>query len=139
MSRMMTPSPSSVKKEMAAMGEGETILNYTRQIDMFVAAGSDPVAAKAALGDLRAVLRGPWGFRPERLFTEEDLGRISHPTLLIWGDRDPIGDPEVARQASTLFPNAQIEVLPTGHGPWLGEPNRTADLITGFLEADHNQ
>ena len=120
------------------MGEGETILNYPRQIDMFVAAESDPVATKAGLDEIRA-LGGPWGFRPERRFTEEDLARVSHPTLLIWGDRDPFGDPEVARHATTLFPNAQLEVLPTGHGPWLGEPNRTAELITDFLEADHNQ
>jgi pimeloyl-ACP methyl ester carboxylesterase len=133
----ITPSPSSVKREMKAMGEGETILNYPLQIDAFVAAGSDPVASKTVLDEFRVYLRGPWGARPERLFTEEDLRRVSHPTLLVWGDRDPLGGPEAARQAAASFPNAHLEVLAAGHGPWLGEPNRTGQLITDFLNGDH--
>jgi pimeloyl-ACP methyl ester carboxylesterase len=132
----MTPSPSSVKREMAAMGEGETILNYPGQIDAFVAAGSDPVANKTVLDEFRVYLRGPWGARPERLFTEDDLGRVSHPTLLIWGDRDPLGGPGAARRAAASFPNAHLEVLPAGHGPWLGEPQRTGQLVTNFLNED---
>ena len=132
----MTPSPSSVKREMAAMGEGGTIVNYPLQIDAFVAAGSDPVAAKAVLDEFRVYIRGPWGARPERLFTAEELGRVSQPTLIIWGDRDPLGGPEVARQAANLLPNSQVEVLSAGHGPWLGEPERVGQLVTDFLNAD---
>jgi pimeloyl-ACP methyl ester carboxylesterase len=136
MNRMMTPSPSSVMKEMVAMGEGETFLNYPLQIDAFVAAGSDPVANKTVLDEFRALGR-PWGFRPERLFTEEDLGRVSHPSLFIWGDRDPFGGPEVARRATGKFPNAQLEVLSAGHGPGIGDPHATAQLVTSFLNGDH--
>jgi pimeloyl-ACP methyl ester carboxylesterase len=55
------------------------------------------------------------------------------PTLVIWGERDPLGDVPVAQALTRLIPHARLEVLPTGHGPWLGRPVETATAITDFL------
>ena len=57
------------------------------------------------------------------------------PTLLIWGERDPVGSIPVARAVTELIPDARLEVLPTGHGPWLGQPTRTAAMVADFVMA----
>jgi pimeloyl-ACP methyl ester carboxylesterase len=57
----------------------------------------------------------------------------SSPTLLIWGDADPIGTPEVGRGAAEAIPDARLEVLPAGHSPWLAQPDRTAELVSEFV------
>lgn len=133
---MPEPSPDSVKKMMSSMGEGDTIGRYPGLIDAFVAAGCDPITGTATQKELRAVIRGLLGFRPEFRFNATDLRRVRQPTLLIWGDHDPVGDVEAARQAVALLPNGRLEVLPTGHAPWWGEPVRTGQLVSRFL--DHN-
>jgi len=46
------------------------------------------------------------------------------PTLLVWGDHDPVGAVEVARATASLIPDAQFELPPAGHVPWPGNPDR---------------
>ncbi len=131
---MPEPSPASVRKMMATMGEGDTIARYPGLINAFVAAGSDPIANTATQQELRAVIRGFRGFRPEFRFRETDLRQVRHPVLLVWGDHDPVGDVKAARQAAALLPNSHLEVLPTGHAPFWGEPTRTSELASRFLD-----
>ena len=33
-----------------------------------------------------------------------------------------------------MIPDARLEVLPTGHAPWLGQPAQTAAAITDFVQ-----
>lgn len=132
------PSPSSVLKMMAGMGEAETIGDYPKLVDVFVAAGSDPVAGEAAQSELRVMIRGLAGFRSQYRFLETELKSVSHQILLIWGDHDPIGDTATALRTENTIPNARLEMLPTGHAPWWGEPEKTAALISNFLEAGHH-
>lgn len=133
---MPSPSPASVKQMMTAIGEGDTITRYPHQIDAFVAAASDAVAGKAMRDELGALIRGVLGFRPRRRFQGDDLRRVVHPTLLVWGDHDPVGDVAAARRAASLLPDARLEILPTGHAPWLGQPERTAQVIKRFLDGE---
>jgi pimeloyl-ACP methyl ester carboxylesterase len=65
----------------------------------------------------------------------DDLRRLAVPTLVIWGDRDPTGSAEVAQAITTLIPNAQLEVLPGGHVPWLGNAERVAEVLSRFVRA----
>ena len=133
---MPAPSRASVTKMMGMMGEGETVGRYPELIDVHVAAGSDPIAGEAAERELKALIRGLAGFRDRYVFTDEDLSKIGQPTLLIWGDHDPIGNLDAARRAAEAIPHAELAVLPTGHAPWWGEPYRSAALIAEFLEAN---
>jgi pimeloyl-ACP methyl ester carboxylesterase len=133
---MPDPSPESVTKMMGIMGEGDTIGRYPKLLDVFVAASSDPVAGEASQGEMSAMIKGLAGFRRQFRFTEEDLERVHQPVLLIWGDHDPIGDLSAAAQARDAFPKATLEVVPTDHAPWWGQPETTASLITEFLETE---
>jgi pimeloyl-ACP methyl ester carboxylesterase len=103
-----------------------------------VAEARDPVADRAAKAELRALisplaLLSPSGWRRRVRLQPGELGRLAVPTLVIWGERDPLGGVPVARALTRLIPDARLEVLPTGHGPWLGRPVETATAITGFL------
>ena len=130
--RLMKPSPKLVVRMMGSMGEKETIVNYPAQIEALVAEGRDPIVAQVNLRELRAVL-SPFGFRRVLRVQPEELRRLSTPTLLIWGDHEPVGSVQVAEATRDLIPDAGLEVLPGGHGPWLGNLKRTAELVSTFV------
>jgi pimeloyl-ACP methyl ester carboxylesterase len=45
------------------------------------------------------------------------IGKITQPTLLLWGDRDPISPIGVGERLAQLLPNAVLKVVPQGdHG-----------------------
>jgi pimeloyl-ACP methyl ester carboxylesterase len=57
------------------------------------------------------------GFRG---WSEQDLGRITAPTLVLSADQDVMG-PEQAVRMSRAIPGARLLVVPGGHGDYLGE------------------
>jgi len=117
---------------MASVGEQDTIVRHPELLETLVATGRDPDAAAVNRAELRAVM-GPLGLRRSALVRAEELRRVRAPTLLIWGDRDPVATVEVARATAELIPQAQLEVLPAGHVPYLGNPERTAELLSTFV------
>jgi pimeloyl-ACP methyl ester carboxylesterase len=131
-------TPRSVLRFAASMGEGGTLARYPNLVDMLVVAARDPIAASAFRAELHALIspfalvtRSGWGAGQVR---SEELRRVAVPTLLIWGERDPLGDAAVARAVTDLMPDARLRVLPTGHGPWLGEPVLTSATVLDFLQ-----
>ena len=128
------PSPAMVVRFMSAMGERDTIADQPELVESLVAAGRDPIAAAAGLAELRAVA-SPFGFRHSLRVRPSDLQRLAMPTLVIWGDHDPTGTAEVAHAVTNMIPNAQLEVLPAGHVPWLGNPERVAEILSTFVRA----
>jgi pimeloyl-ACP methyl ester carboxylesterase len=58
---------------------------------------------------------------------------LTVPTLLIWDEHDPLGGAEVAHAAAATIPDAQLELLPAGYGPWLRHPERVARAISDFV------
>jgi pimeloyl-ACP methyl ester carboxylesterase len=137
LARLAKPTRRSLVRLLSSVGEAETIVRYPELIDALVVGGNDPVAAAADLAELRALIQ-PFGFRRSMCFQPADLRAISVPTLLIWGDHDPVGSVEVAQMAARLIPNARLEVLPAGHVPQLGHPERVAALVSGFVRSGGN-
>jgi pimeloyl-ACP methyl ester carboxylesterase len=135
---LLPPSPASFMRLARAVGEGETIGAHPDLIDLLVAVARDPAAQRATLTEFRALvsplaLLSRDGFRRSGRVRPEELGRLAMPTSLVWGDRDPLGRIAVARAVTGLIPDARLEVLPAGHGPWLGEPERTAGAVLDFV------
>ena len=132
--RLVPPSPTSLMRLARAVGEGETIGAHPELIDLLVVVARDPAAEQATRAEFRAfvsplALLSRDGFRRHDRVRSEELGRLAMPTSVVWGQRDPLGSVAVARAVTGLIPGARLEVLPTGHGPWLGEPERTANAL----------
>jgi pimeloyl-ACP methyl ester carboxylesterase len=68
--------------------------------------------------------------RAENVLSDEELRRITAPVMLIWGDADVYGGPELAAHALRVMPNARLTAMPGGHAPFLDDPGRCAAVIT---------
>jgi pimeloyl-ACP methyl ester carboxylesterase len=133
--RLSPPSRGQVDRFAAMVGADLSDLPELR--DLLVEAQSLPGAPVAILQLLNAVLRLR-GARPEVALTEEHLGRITQPTQLIWGERDPFGSVEVGRRAASLVPEATLHVISgAGHVPWVDHPAAVAERATPFLGGSH--
>jgi pimeloyl-ACP methyl ester carboxylesterase len=136
--RLAPPTPKSVLRLASVMGEQATLARRPDLIDLLVALGRDPVTDRAAKAEIR-LLVSPFallsrsGFRGRSRVRPDELRQVAMPTLIVWGERDPLGGVAVARAITDLIPHARLEVLPTGHGPWLGEPTKTAATIVDFV------
>jgi pimeloyl-ACP methyl ester carboxylesterase len=71
--------------------------------------------------------------RPENFLSDAELRGIAAPVLMIWGDEDPYGAPEVGARAAGLIPDARLEVIPGRHAPFLDDPERCATLIADLV------
>ena len=94
---------------------------------------NDAEARAAFLHSLRAVV-DPGGQRVsghDRLYLAENL-----PTLLVWGERDPIIPAAHGREAHLLMPGSTLEIFErAGHFPHLDDPVRFINVVSDFLAA----
>lgn len=132
-------SRESVLRFAEVMGEGTTLAGHPDLVDLFVVAHREPATAAALRSDLRELIspaalltRSGWGRGRLRV---EDLRAVDMPTLLVWGQEEPLGEASVAQAAAELFPRAHLKVLPGGHAPWLGHADLTATAVSEFVRA----
>jgi 2-hydroxy-6-oxonona-2,4-dienedioate hydrolase len=68
------------------------------------------------------------------LLTEEQLGRIAAPTLIVWGAQNPFGEIPEARRLHRAVPGSRLEVFERcGHWPQHEHADRFNALNVGFL------
>jgi pimeloyl-ACP methyl ester carboxylesterase len=120
------------------MGEKETLARYPDLIDLLVAGRLNPVANQVAGQEFRLLispcaLLTPSGFRHRSRVRLDELRQVAMSTLVIWGDRDPLGSVSVAHAVANLIPHARVEVLPAGHVPWLGHPAQIAGALLDLM------
>jgi pimeloyl-ACP methyl ester carboxylesterase len=134
LSRLAPPSPTSILRFAHHVArEKETLARHPDLVDLLVAAGRDPITDHASKAELRLFV-SPFGFRRRSRLRPDELRQLAMPTLLIWGESEPLGGVSVAKAVTDLIPHARLEVLPTGHGPWLGQPTRTAATVLEFVQ-----
>ncbi|MGH2782679.1 MAG: alpha/beta fold hydrolase [Thermoleophilaceae bacterium] len=112
----------------------EAAARHPDLIDAIVAAGHDPIASATDRAELRAILT-PFGFRRSFRVQPGELQQLTVPTLLIWGDNDPVGTVDVGQAVASLIPHAQLQVVPAGHAVWLGDPKRISELLCTFVRS----
>ena len=62
------------------------------------------------------------------------LHSIEQPVLLVWGQNDPFGNEGKAREIAHALPDARLIVVGNGgHLPWLDEPEKCGEWVSGFL------
>ena len=72
--------------------------------------------------------------RPSFMLSDEEIGCIKTPTLLLWSKDDPFGGIETAQGFKTKLMNALlIPFENSGHLPWLDKPEMHADEIKKFI------
>jgi pimeloyl-ACP methyl ester carboxylesterase len=131
LARTVQPGRAMLLRLMSSVGEGDTILRHPDLLDALLDAAHDPVATRANVAEFQALL-SPLGTRSATRIRPDDLRRLAVPTLMIWGDHDPVVSVTDARAAADLIPEARLVVLPAGHVPQLGNPERVAALMEEF-------
>jgi pimeloyl-ACP methyl ester carboxylesterase len=63
------------------------------------------------------------------VLTSADLAAIDAPTTFILGSADPYLSVERSRPSIQKIPRASLHEMPVGHGPWLADADRVAELI----------
>src|SRR4051794_10700274 len=105
-----------------------------KEVGRSVAALADHQTREAFHNTLRAVV-GPDGqrvFAGDRLYLAEEM-----PTLILWGERDPIIPVGHGRRAHAAMPGSQFEVLAhAGHFPPLEDPDGVIDALRDFVAAE---
>jgi pimeloyl-ACP methyl ester carboxylesterase len=139
LSRLAPPNPKSMLRfaHHAAREKG-ALARHPDLVDLLVAAGRDPITDRVARAELRVLvspfaLLSPSGFRGRARMRPDELRQVAVPTLVLWGEHEPLGNVSVAQAVTELIPRARLAVLPTGHGPWLGQPTRTAAAVLDFV------
>lgn len=99
--------------------------------DARAAAHHRPLAAastqRAALATLRC-------WRARRV--EEEAHRITQPTLLVWGETDPVIPLAHGRRLNREMPNAGLVIFRRcGHMPMEERPREFAEVVANFLSA----
>ncbi len=92
----------------------------------------DAGARQAFIHTLRGIVE-PGGQRVsarDRLYLAETV-----PTMLIWGDRDPIIPARHAYSTHKQIPDSRLELIDgAGHFPYRDEPIRFAKILASFIE-----
>ncbi|WP_019932967.1 alpha/beta fold hydrolase [Nocardia sp. BMG111209] len=65
--------------------------------------------------------------------------RITAPTLVVWGRRDPVAPLYLGRATSRLVPGARLAVLDTGHLPFSSAPDEFLDVVLPFVRSAHER
>jgi pimeloyl-ACP methyl ester carboxylesterase len=74
------------------------------------------------------------GFNKSVFLPQSLLGTIHTPTYFLWGEDDPMGNAEIARQFVRNIPGAEIEMMPgAGHAVWIDDPGHAAAVTRRFL------
>ena len=72
--------------------------------------------------------------RQRNLLTPDGLGRITAPTLIVWGHDNPFGDVPEAREMHKNVPGSRLELFERcGHWPQHEQHERYNDLAIAFL------
>jgi 2-hydroxy-6-oxonona-2,4-dienedioate hydrolase len=105
-------------------------------VDWYQALLRDTPTVRQELAATVRLLAPFGGLDPALTLPADLLARIEAPTRFIWGDGDPFGGAEVARDLVAQMPTAELELLPgAGHAVWMDDPDHVAAATQAFLAA----
>jgi 2-hydroxy-6-oxonona-2,4-dienedioate hydrolase len=102
-------------------------------IDWFVALlrDTDTMRNEIKAGPRIIKLRG---MNNSVLLPESLLASIRTPIYFLWGQQDPFGGEDIAREFVKSVPNCQLEIMPeAGHAVWMDDPAHVANATANWL------
>ena len=93
---------------------------------------ADADARRAFIRELRSVV----DYRGQVVSASDRLHHSAAPTLIVWGDRDPMIPVAHARAAHAAMPGSRLEIFEgAGHFPHAEYPERFAEVVTEFVDS----
>lgn len=145
------PCWPGIAGELLAMFESQLESNYTKTLERFLAIQA--MGSNTAKQDIKAI-RGHISEYPEpdeqalkkglKILSTEDLrqhiGRISVPTLRMYGRLDSLVPTSGIDRICELHPQADTVVLPhAAHAPFISHPQQSADILCSFASTVYQQ
>ena len=131
---LRSPSPRPAYKRLLARGLGSAEIATAPDslIDALRLSTRRPGNATTVASLMHAIdhLRRP---RVESVLTNQELAAISTPTMFIWGTNAPYLSADRARPSIDQLPTSSLHRVPGGHGPWMVDTHRSAELIEAHL------
>lgn len=98
----------------------------------------------AEVGDLRVLSRAYGHFvgwtGQREILTDEELGHLAMPVLVLWGARDRFLPPSHGARAAARIPRSVLHLIPdAGHSPNWETPGGVAELISHFLATERQR
>jgi 2-hydroxy-6-oxonona-2,4-dienedioate hydrolase len=130
--------PGMFRKQLAQMGHGTT-LRSSGALDAFVEwhgfLTRETQWGRNERDMVRSIVTRD-GFVSGLVPTMEEMGSITTPTLMVYGDADPVGSLEIWERFVRSMPAAELDVVPAaGHVVWLDDPARVGSVVSEFLSA----
>jgi len=100
----------------------------------------DPAIATAALAhEMMSVFASPGLVKALMSAARDDVAqhaeRVTAPTLLLWGEKDPVVPVASARKLAATLPNARLTTFPgVGHCPMLEQAARFNELVADWVD-----
>ena len=122
---------------------GEAVAGFLGRLGLRAGDDLEEIAEGfASLGDVGArqafvhTARSIIDIEGQRVSARDRLYLASEvPTLLIWGERDPIIPAKHGRAAQSEIPGSRLELFPeAGHFPYKSDPQRFVEALTDFME-----
>jgi pimeloyl-ACP methyl ester carboxylesterase len=109
-------------------GEREALLHHPALLRAIAAHEADPSSKAAGRSEFESLFSAR-GWRPSNRIGKTDLQRVPHPTTLVCGRHDPLGDPSGLRDAVDALPRGGIVPLDAGHLPYLRHAEQCAQVV----------
>ena len=98
-------------------------------------ARADAIATTRSTAGLTAVTEIWRSFRLPEHDLRAQAGRITAPTVLIWGRHDPVLAPRAGETARELIPGSRLVVIESGHSPHTTDPAAVAAELVKVADA----
>ena len=122
----ISPTQKNVKNAFSMMNGQNKEVDF-QTVDEFIKRINMPNAKKAFLSTIISN-------RGSKISCEK-LANVSVPSLVIWGEHDPVIPKENANMFFSCIKNCQfVEMKKCGHTPFVEEPEKFSKIVLEFLE-----
>ena len=128
------PTPATIRKRLEWLFAAPDRVT-DELVDVRMTLYSDP----AIQASLRSVFLNAFGGEgaARKTIPEEELGRITAPTLVLWTDHNPGTGPDVGRRIAARIPGARfVCITDAAHWPQWEQPEEHDALVAAFLGGD---